>query len=43
MKQFRKEVHVSADVEKPNPDKRKHDENDTRRKKLKTDINEGLS
>ena len=40
MKQFRKEVHVSADVEKPNPNKRKHDENDTRRKKLKTDINE---
>jgi len=24
----------------PNPNKRKHDENDTQRKKLKTDINE---
>ena len=47
----RKEVHVSADVEKPgnestpvtdfpNPNKRKHDENGTKRKKLKTDINE---
>ena len=44
-------MHVSADVEKPgnestpvtdfpNPNKRKHDENDTQRKKLKTDINE---
>ena len=47
----RKEVHVSADVEKPgnestpvtdfpNPNKRKHDEDDTQRKKLKTDITE---
>ena len=47
----RKEVHVSADVKKPgnestpvtdfpNPNKRKHEENDTQRKKLKTDINE---
>ena len=47
----RKEVHVSADVKKPgnestpvtdfpNLNKRKHDDNNTQRKKLKTDINE---
>ena len=44
----RKEVHTSEDVELTNestpvpnfsnPNKRKHDENDTQRKKLKTDI-----